>query len=151
NGQLMFNGDTWFFHPKAGTAGTYPAPLFFEGYVNLDSIPGASLCFQRFLLETRNSQSISASLQDLVAGSFSGVPPAPTVTNATVCLDNQPASITSTCQTSDCQWWADSTTQTLLTSGNGVTVNGCTLSVTGKAPGTYSFFASCTNGDCSSG
>jgi hypothetical protein len=69
-GTTMYNGEKWIFAPKSGTAGTYPAPLFFEGYVDLTSIPGLSQCFQRFLLETRNSQSISASLQDLASNSF---------------------------------------------------------------------------------
>jgi PKD-like domain len=72
--QLMYNGQTWSFSPKFGTAQTYPVPLFFEGSVNVCMAEGTTTppCFQRFLLETRNSQSISASLQDFVAGSFSG-------------------------------------------------------------------------------
>jgi hypothetical protein len=72
--QLMFNGQTWSFSPKFGTAQTYPPPLFFEGSVNVCLAEGTPTapCFQRFLLETRNSQSIGASLQDFVAGSFSG-------------------------------------------------------------------------------
>src|SRR5436190_4271541 len=60
-GVSMFNGQQWIFAPKSGSAGTYPPPLFFEGYVKLSSIPGLSACFQRFLLETRNSASINAS------------------------------------------------------------------------------------------
>ena len=147
---MTLGGQTWSFSPKSGTANTYPVPLFFEGRLNVCSIPGASLCFTTFLLETRNSASINASLQDLVAGGFSGVPPPPGVTNATVCVDNQPATITSTCSQGTCQWWADSTTTTPLTTGGGITVNGCSLSVSGFAPGTYPYFASCTDGGCTS-
>src|SRR5437762_2631388 len=152
-GTLMYNGQTWSFHPKATGGcvcadGTYPAPLFFEGYVVISSIPGATPCFARFLLETRNSASINASLQDLTAGAFSGVPPPPTVTNVTVCVDNQPASITATCTQGTCTFWADSTTSTPLGAADGV--SGCTLTKSGLAPGTYTFFASCVDATCAS-
>jgi hypothetical protein len=47
----------------------YPIGDFFEGKVDLTAL-GLSPCFANFLLETRNSQSITASLQDLTFGSF---------------------------------------------------------------------------------
>jgi hypothetical protein len=82
----MFNGEMWTFYPKFGETGTYPNPLFFEGYLDLATLPGEyNACFQRFLLETRNSQSINASLQDLVAGQFYGVPAAPTAISNAFC------------------------------------------------------------------
>ena len=82
----MFNGEMWTFYPKFGETETYPNPLFFEGYLDLATLPGEyNACFQRFLLETRNSQSISASLQDLVAGQFYGIPPAPTAISNAFC------------------------------------------------------------------
>ena len=143
----MYNDQTWSFHPKATGGcvcadGTFPASLFFEGYVVISSIPGATPCFARFLLETRNSASLSASLQDLTAGTFSGVPPPPTVTPATACVDNQPVTITSTCALGTCKWYgADGIT--VLTAADGVSANGCSITKSGLAPGKYIFFASC--------
>jgi hypothetical protein len=64
------NPQCWNFYAKSGDA--YPPPLFFEGSVNVCDIYGTVPCFQRFLLETRNSQAVNASLQDFVAGAFSG-------------------------------------------------------------------------------
>jgi hypothetical protein len=70
----LINNQCWKFFPKSGANQTYPAPLFFEGSVDVCLAEGTTTppCFNRFLLETRNSQSISASLQDFVAGEFSG-------------------------------------------------------------------------------
>jgi hypothetical protein len=48
---------------------SYPIGDFFEGKVDLTNL-NLSPCFANFLLETRNSQSITASLQDLTFGSF---------------------------------------------------------------------------------
>jgi hypothetical protein len=48
---------------------SYPIGDFFEGKVDLTNL-GVPPCFTNFLLETRNSQSITASLQDLTFGSF---------------------------------------------------------------------------------
>jgi hypothetical protein len=47
----------------------YPIGDFFEGKVDLTTL-GVPPCFTNFMLETRNSQSITASLQDLTFGSF---------------------------------------------------------------------------------
>jgi len=68
-------GQVWSFTPKSGAANTYPAPLFFEGSVNLAAIPGLSQCFQRFLLETRSSQTLGAALQDLTSNTFTSTVP----------------------------------------------------------------------------
>jgi hypothetical protein len=48
---------------------SYPIGDFFEGKVDLTAL-NIPPCFTNFLLETRNSQSITASLQDLTFGSF---------------------------------------------------------------------------------
>ena len=63
----------WSYSPKSGPANTYVTGSFFEGFVDLDSI-GANICFQDFLMETRNSQSVSASQQDMAANSFDVLP-----------------------------------------------------------------------------
>jgi hypothetical protein len=58
-------------------ATNYAPNLFFEGAVDLCGM-NLSTCFASFLVETRNSQSISASLQDFTAGSFNATPGTPT-------------------------------------------------------------------------
>ena len=70
---------------------TTPAPnqyltgAFFEGFIDLGDINIPDHCFQTFLLETRNSASVDASLQDLVANAFRAKPANPTVADATRC------------------------------------------------------------------
>jgi len=59
----------WSYSPKGGPANTYVTGSFFEGFVDLAGI-GADPCFQDFLMETRNSQSITASQQDMATGQF---------------------------------------------------------------------------------
>ena len=103
----MYNGETWSFYPKFGTSGTYPSPLFFEGYVDLATLPGGyNACFQRFLLETRNSQSLNASLQDLVSGGFSGVPPAPSVASNSICGNGSVSLTASGCNNGILKWYS---------------------------------------------
>jgi len=63
----------WTYTSKAGPANTYVMGSFFEGFVDLAAI-GADPCFQSFLMETRNSQSLTASQQDLAAGQFHVMP-----------------------------------------------------------------------------
>jgi hypothetical protein len=75
----------WGYVPKFGTAGTYPENAFFEGFVDIDSLGfGVDICFTEFFMSTRNSQSTSASLQDLVRGLFA-TRPIVTVADDTVC------------------------------------------------------------------
>ncbi|MGZ3916296.1 MAG: hypothetical protein ACXVBN_06465, partial [Flavisolibacter sp.] len=57
----------------------YPIGDFFEGKIDLTSL-SISPCFTNFLLETRNSQSITASLQDFTFGSFTQSITPPNVT-----------------------------------------------------------------------
>jgi hypothetical protein len=101
NGTVITVGsvsDTWLFKAKGGTDNDYLPNLFFEGFVDLTNIREAA-CFQRFMLETRNSASIGASLQDLAAGSFGSVPPRPvvTITEATLCGTETAPSLTVLC------------------------------------------------------
>jgi large repetitive protein len=68
----------WTYTPKSGTG--YVTGSFFEGYFDIGTL-STDVCFSSFLLETRNSQSVNASLQDFVAGSFN-LKPLPPVTTA---------------------------------------------------------------------
>lgn len=71
--------------PTSGTPQLYITGSFFEGSVDLGKI-NADQCFTSFLLETRQSQSVTASLNDFVAGNFN-VTPQVSVNNQTVCPD----------------------------------------------------------------
>jgi hypothetical protein len=67
---------------------SYPIGDFFEGKVDLTNL-NLSPCFANFLLETRNSQSITASLQDLTFGSFTTTIDPPNVSYLEpACTDN---------------------------------------------------------------
>ncbi|MBF9141132.1 T9SS type A sorting domain-containing protein [Hymenobacter properus] len=57
----------------------YAPNLFYEGAIDLAGMNIAS-CFSYFLVETRNSQSITASLQDFTSGTFNALPPTPEAT-----------------------------------------------------------------------
>lgn len=91
--------EDWTFTPKSGTNQTYPSPLFFEGSIDFTNVSDAKLCFTNFLLETRNSQSLTASLQDFVSGAFSVAPPQPVVsiTESTLCGTETAPSLTVNC------------------------------------------------------
>jgi hypothetical protein len=69
----------------------YDTNEFYEGRVDLGDL-STNTCFGSFLLEARSSQSITASLDDFVAGQFN-VKPKVTLENVTVCL-GQPATFT---------------------------------------------------------
>ena len=71
---------TWAYTPKVGTG--YVTGSFFEGKINLKD-PALNIvdaCFTNFLLETRNSSAVNASLQDLAAGEFNVTPKIYTLT-----------------------------------------------------------------------
>ncbi|MDO7851722.1 T9SS type A sorting domain-containing protein [Hymenobacter sp. CA1UV-4] len=57
----------------------YAPNLFYEGAIDLAGM-GIGGCFSYFLVETRNSQSITASLQDFTSGTFNALPPTPAAT-----------------------------------------------------------------------
>ena len=72
---------------------TYPKGAFFEGVIDLTTLrdlQGNPLdaCFSSYLLETRNSQSITASLQDLAADNFDVTPATYTPTATPYCVGN---------------------------------------------------------------
>jgi hypothetical protein len=66
----------WPYSSKFSSAKQFPAGAFFEGGIDLACLPGINPCFATFLLETRSSQSVTASLKDFLIGKFVfGAPP----------------------------------------------------------------------------
>jgi hypothetical protein len=64
----------WPYQAKGRVAANqFPAGAFFEGGIDLSCLTGAGVspCFSNFLLETRSSQSVTASLKDFLIGRFS--------------------------------------------------------------------------------
>ncbi|KIC91863.1 SprB repeat-containing protein [Flavihumibacter sp. ZG627] len=140
--------ESWTFTPKSGgTAGEYPDPLFFEGYIDFTNEPDASLCFNRFLLETRNSQSLTASLQDLVAGEFNVIPNPPTVVGDEECF-GEDIVLTASCSESagtTPRWFTAATGGTQLTVADGLSADGTTLTKSGLTAGTHKYYVECHN------
>jgi hypothetical protein len=140
---------TWrFTSKKVGNTnkddGTYYPPLFFEGYVDLASIPDASTCFQSFIMKTTTSANNTAANVDLVAGHFTGVPNPPSVTGDEKCYGFA-ATATATCTGSEAQWY-DATTNALVHTGASLTLPA------GTAAGTYNYNVTCKSEDgCESG
>ena len=60
----------WSHTPKNGPVGTIQTNAFFEGAINISDFPALTACFASFLLETRASDSVSATLKDFVLGEF---------------------------------------------------------------------------------
>ena len=77
----------------------FPRPMyeineFYEGRIDLEGLTLPSICFSSFLLETRSSPSITASLEDFVGGAFP-VRPVVSIDNRAVCA-GQPVTFTAT-------------------------------------------------------
>jgi hypothetical protein len=66
------NVANWSYQSKGGDAGSYVTGSFFEGSVDLSKL--GNLCFQQFLMETRNSAELSASQQDMASDDFDVLP-----------------------------------------------------------------------------
>jgi hypothetical protein len=64
----------WPFVPKTGPVNIFGSGAFFEGGIDLCSIPGLDPCFSSFLVETRSSFEVSAVLKDFLSGSFTSSP-----------------------------------------------------------------------------
>jgi hypothetical protein len=62
----------WNYQSKGGAAGLYVTGSYFEGSVDLSKL--GNLCFQQFLMETRNSAELSASQQDMASDDFDVLP-----------------------------------------------------------------------------
>ena len=76
----------WAFQSKSGPAGTFPPGTFFEGFADLSDptvLPNLE-CFASFLVETRSSASVTATLKDFVLGNFTFAPTV-SVADNTIC------------------------------------------------------------------
>jgi hypothetical protein len=94
----------------------YPIGDFFEGMIDLTYLK-ISPCFANFLLETRNSQSLTASLQDLTFGSFSQSVNPPTAGNNTRCTAGV-VTLTATAGTGGTiKWYETQTSSTVIHQG----------------------------------
>ncbi|MEO7266339.1 MAG: hypothetical protein ABIW38_15590, partial [Ferruginibacter sp.] len=78
----------WDFFPR-----NYETNEFYEGYIDLSLVVGISPCFSTVLLETRSSQSITASLDDFIGGALGGVPSV-TLNGGTRCANGAAVTLT---------------------------------------------------------
>ena len=124
------------------TGNTFATNEFYEGVIDLGGLNLPSLCFSSFLLETRSSQSITASLDDFVGGSFNARPQPPTVTGAQRC-DAGILTLTASCNGSNVRWYTNAQGGTPLGQAEGVSADGNSL--TRNFNTTQTFFASCFN------
>ena len=116
---------------------SYPVGDFFEGKVDLTAL-NIPPCFANFLLETRNSQSITASLQDLTFGSFTTSVDPPGTTGAARCGAGVVALSASGCAGGTLNWFDAQT-------GGTQVATGATFSPNISATTTY--WVSCTTAD----
>ena len=84
----------WAYKPKSGAANIFPAGTFFEGGCNLSKLLPSLECFSSFLVETRSSQSVTATLKDFVLGNLAFAPKV-SVGNRTICRGSS-ATLTAT-------------------------------------------------------
>jgi hypothetical protein len=83
----------WPFTPKSGTANTFGPGAFFEGGIDLCSIPGLDACFTSFIIETRSSFAIDAVLKDFMNGAFQTKPQI-SLAGGTRCVDGASVTLT---------------------------------------------------------
>ncbi|HEY0029888.1 MAG TPA: T9SS type A sorting domain-containing protein [Bacteroidia bacterium] len=83
----------WPFVPKTGAANIFGPGAFFEGGIDLCSIPGLDPCFTSFLIETRASFSIDAVLKDFLNGSFNTSPQI-SLTGCSRCINGPAVTLT---------------------------------------------------------
>lgn len=80
----------WDYTPKGGApGGPIPVNAFFEGAINLDAFPAlAGACFSSFMVETRSSASVTATLKDFALDQFNtcaSIEVSKTADNTAVC------------------------------------------------------------------
>ena len=124
------------------TSNTFAPNEFYEGVIDLTGLNLPSLCFSSFLLETRSSQSITASLDDFASASFNARPHTPTVTGAERCGAGV-LTLTASCTGSGVHWFANAQGGNPLGQADGVSADGNSL--TRNFNTTQTFFVSCFN------
>ncbi len=76
----------WNYDSKTDPDGVYDDNTFFEGFIDLNSVNfDLSVCLGTFLVETRNSQELTATLEDLTYGRFGSVPEPKQLIGSTFC------------------------------------------------------------------
>jgi hypothetical protein len=118
-------------------ASQYPIGDFFEGKLDLTAL-NIPPCFANFLLETRNSQTLNASLQDLTFGAFTTSVPPPSVTPAARCGAGSITLGASGCTGGTLKWYDAATGGTQVNTGTTYTFN---------LTATSTFYVSCTTAD----
>ncbi len=107
-----------FFYASA----SYPIGDFFEGKIDLTNL-AVPPCFTNFLLETRNSQAIDASLQDLTFGSFTQTIAPPATTGAQRCGSGTVTLGASGIANGTFNWYSDASLSTKVFTGVSNTLN----------------------------
>ncbi|MEK8180833.1 hypothetical protein WMW71_10830, partial [Flavobacterium buctense] len=140
---------SWNYVPKFGSPGTYPDSSFFEGFIDLSSVNfNLSVCLGTFLAETRQSQSLTASLEDLARGRFGSVPLPKTLVGSSFC-SSAPNSGTITMASSETL-----VSYQLVNNSNNANVqlaqlgNGGTLTWSNLPAGSYYVIATNTLSEC---
>jgi large repetitive protein len=85
NNDAVYPVPTGWSYPSA----TYPLNAFYEGKLAIPKASSYDPCDATWLLETRSSASITASLDDFVAGSFNLTPDPPVLTGGSLCGPGQ--------------------------------------------------------------
>ena len=114
----------------------YTQNAFYEGFVDLGTFGPGAACFSRFMLETRSSASITASLDDFVGGPLGGVPTV-TVNSESRCANEPGVTLTATPGTAGTYTYS-------WTGPGGFTAT--TSSITVEAAGEYCVTITNTNG-----
>jgi hypothetical protein len=106
----------------------YAPNEFYEGAIPLSCIANATgnICFSSYLLETRSSQSITASLDDFVANSFT-VAPTAVLTGGTITCTNPTVTLST----------AGSSAGTYLWTGPGSITNSTSINASTSTSGVY--------------
>jgi hypothetical protein len=115
----------------------YPIGDFFEGKVDLTTL-GVPPCFTNFMLETRNSQSITASLQDLTFGSFTTSVTPPGTTGASRCGPGTVNLAASGCTGGTLKWFTAASGGTQVATGT---------SYSPSITATTTYYVSCTSAE----
>jgi len=119
----------------------YDYNMFYEGSIDLtcitSEINSAGVCFSGFLLETRSSQSITASLDDFVGGSFAAKPQNPSVTGAARCGTGSVTLQAGCTGQNVARWYAASSGGAVLFTGSSYT--------TPSISSTTTYYVSCYN------
>lgn len=114
---------------------------FFEGAIDLQSA-GLGSCFATFIVETRQSPSTTAALEDFAVGDFNATPDAPTAVNNSRCGTGTVVLTPSGCSGGVIQWYATATSTSTIHTGASFTTPSLTA--------TTDYYISCLVGTCES-